>query len=115
MPLPKRWPSCSSCSNTEFVEHSGRWMPVRQHSQLDLHVPDCVPQIEVEMPLKLPYFISEFCQLTLQRDPLVARQLTIVGRPGRTNRAGAVQTVGQMRHRQCVYVRIVVSLDYDEV
>ena len=90
-------------------------MAVRQHFVFHLNIANGISQLEVEVPFKVPNRIAELRQFSLQSDPLIARELVVVGRPTGLDWRKPANSIREMRRCQRVDIGVVVALDHVEV
>ncbi len=90
-------------------------MAIGYHAELPLQIAHRVAQVEVEVTVEVLNFIAERGELALERDALLTRGLEIVDRPRSPEWRIAAQPVGKLGDRESISVRIVESLEHDEV
>jgi hypothetical protein len=90
-------------------------MAIGYHAKLPLQISHGVAQVEVEVTVEVLNFIAERGELALERDALLTRGLEIVDWPRSPEWRIAAQPAGKLGDRESISVRIVESLERDEV
>ena len=71
-------------------------MAVEDEPRLNLFEADRVAQDKVKMSGEVAHLVPAFGELALERDAFLARELTVVARPGGVHGSAAAESVGEL-------------------